>query len=77
MLDRKPEEAIAVPAIKHFFKAYVSSDQVRHIIESKQFVDLATNPGFSMKDFKAVPEKYRALVPDYIKDYVSLNQFTA
>ena len=77
VLDRKPEEAIAVPAIKHFFKAYVSSDQVRHIIESKQFVDLATNPGFSMKDFKAVPEKYRALVPDYIKDYVSLNQFTA
>jgi type I restriction enzyme, R subunit len=77
VLDRKPEEATAVPAIKHFFKAYVSSDQVRHIIESKQFVDLATNPGFSMKDFKAVPEKYRALVPDYIKDYVSLNQFTA
>jgi type I restriction enzyme R subunit len=24
-----------------------------------------------------VPEKYRALIPEYIKDYVSLNQFAA
>jgi len=39
--------------------------------------DLATNPVFSTKDFKAVPAKYRTLIPDYIKDYVSLNQFAA
>jgi type I restriction enzyme R subunit len=77
VLDRKPEEGSAIPAIRHFFKAYVTSDQVRHIIESKRYGDLATNPVFSMKDFKHVPEKYRALVPDYIKDYVSLNQFAA
>ena len=38
---------------------------------------LATNPVFSTKDFKAVPAKYRTLIPDYIKDYVSLNQFAA
>jgi hypothetical protein len=24
-----------------------------------------------------VPAKYRALIPEYVKDYVSLNQFTA
>jgi hypothetical protein len=24
-----------------------------------------------------VPEKYRRLVPDYIKDYVALNKFIA
>jgi type I restriction enzyme R subunit len=50
---------------------------VRDIIESKQFTDLATRPVFSTRDFKAVPEKYRSLVPEYIKDYVSLNQFAA
>ncbi len=77
VLDRKPEEAASIPAIRHFFKAYLTSDQVRHIIEAKRYGDLATNPVFSMKDFKHVPEKYRALVPDYIKDYVSLNQFAA
>ncbi len=75
--DAKPEEASAIPAIKTFFKAYVTSNQVRHIIESKHFTDLATNPVFSTRDFRAVPAKYRTLIPEYVKDYVSLNQFAA
>lgn len=75
--DAKPEDAIAVPAIKTFFKAYVSSDQLRGIIDSKDYTVLATHPMFSTRDFKAVPAKYRALVPEYVKDYVSLNQFSA
>ena len=75
--DYKPEEADAIPAIKNYFKAYTTSDRVRHIIESKEFTDLATNPEFSTRDFKAVPEKYRTLIPEYIKDYVSLNRFAA
>jgi type I restriction enzyme R subunit len=73
--DTKPEGTAAIPAIKTFFKAYATSDTVRGIIESGHFTDLATNPYFSTRDFKAVPAKYRALIPDYIKDYVSLNQF--
>ena len=75
--DLKPEEAEAIPAIKTYFKAYVTSDQVRSIIESKDFTLLATHPMFSTRDFKAVPAKYRTLVPEYVKDYVSLNQFAA
>ncbi len=75
--DAKPEEAEAIPAIKMYFKAYVTSGQIRHIIEMKQFTDLATNPVFSTRDYRAVPEKYRALIPEYVKDYVSLNQFAA
>ena len=75
--DRKPEEAEAIPAIKTFFKAYVTSDRVRHIIETKQFTDLATNPAFSTRDFKAVPQRYRIVIPEYIKDYVPLNQFAS
>jgi type I restriction enzyme, R subunit len=75
--DTKPEEAAAIPAIKTFFKAYVTSDQVRHIIDSKDFTVLATHPMFSTRDFKAVPAKYRVLGPEYIKDYVSLNQFAS
>ncbi|MBI3344004.1 MAG: DEAD/DEAH box helicase family protein [Gammaproteobacteria bacterium] len=73
--DAKPTEAEAIPAIKNYFKAYVISDQVRHIIESRHFTDLATNPFFDSRAFKAVPPKYRTLIPNYIKDYVSLNQF--
>lgn len=75
--DFKPEEAGAIPAIKTFFKAYVTSDQVRDIIERRHYRDLATHPFFNSRDFRAVPAKYRALVPEYVKDYVSLNQFAA
>ena len=28
-------------------------------------------------DFSAVPQRYRALVPEYVEDYVALNQFAA
>jgi type I restriction enzyme R subunit len=75
--DYKPDEAEAIPAIKTYFKAYVTDGRIRHIIDEKEFADLATNPVFSTKDFKTVPAKYRTLIPDYIKDYVSLNQFAA
>jgi len=75
--DYKPEEAQAIPAIKTYFKAYVTSDQIRHIIDNRCFTDLATNPIFSTRDFKAVPSKYRMIIPEYVKDYVPLNQFVA
>ncbi len=73
--DYRPEEAEAIPALKNFFKAYVSNDQVRYSIENHQLTDLATNPVFTTKDLKAVPQKYRAIIPNYIKDYVPLNRF--
>jgi len=75
--DHVPKPPSAIPAIKHYFKAYVTSGRVRDIIDQRQFTDLATNPVFSTRDFKAVPEPFRTLVPEYIKDYVSLNQFAA
>jgi type I restriction enzyme R subunit len=75
--DYLPERVETIPAIRNFFKAYVTSNQVRHIIESGELTDLATNPVFSTRDFRAVPAKYRTLVPEYIKDYVTLNQFAA
>lgn len=77
IVDYKPEEAAAIPAMKNYFKAYVTSDQIRHIIETKHFTDLATNAKFSTRDLRAVPDKYRAIIPEYIKDYVPLNQFAA
>lgn len=75
--DYKPDEVEAIPAMKNYFKAYASDEQVRHIIDGKEFADLATNPVFTTNDFKAVPAKYRTIIPDYIKDYVPLKQFSA
>ena len=75
--DQKLAEALSVPAIKTYFKAYVTSNQVRHIVDAGNFTELATNTVLSLRDFHAVPQQFQTLVPEYIKDYVSLNQFAA
>ena len=74
--DHAPRPA-DVTAVKTYFKAYVTSEHVRRLIDTSQFAALATNPGFSINDYRAVPQRYRRLVRDYIMDYVSLNQFAA
>ena len=73
--DHKPALAGSIPAIKTFFKAYVTSGGTRDIIDRRHFPILATNAVFSLNDFRAVPAEYRTLIPEYVKDYVSLNQF--
>ena len=75
--DHKPERTGAIIPIKNYFKAYATDGYVRDIIDKRQFARLATSQSFSSADFGAVPRKYRDLVPEYIKDYVSLNQFAA
>ena len=74
--DHAPSPA-DVTAVKKYFKAYVTSEHVRRLIDTGQLPALATNPGFSINDYRAVPRQYRDLVREYIMDYVSLNQFAA
>ena len=76
--DYKPDEADAIPAIKTLLQG------LRHQRPGARTSSTAsTSPTWRpirsspSRDFKAVPEKYRTLVPEYIKDYVSLNQFAA
>ena len=75
--QHEPPRASAVGPIKTYFKAYATEAYFRDIIDKRRFALLATNPAFNRDDFRAVPERYRNLVPEYIKDYVSLNQFAA
>jgi len=77
LADRKPEDAEAIPAIRQFFKAYLTDSMVREAVESRKIQALYTTASFTMADLRAVPEKYRKLIPEYIKDYVPLNQFVA
>ncbi|MDX2176446.1 MAG: DEAD/DEAH box helicase family protein [Candidatus Sumerlaeia bacterium] len=73
--DHTPEPPETTVAIKHFFKAYITNGRVRDIIDTRAYTELATNPVFSTRDLKAVPQAFRTIVPEYVKDYVSLNQF--
>ena len=77
VVDHVPPRADSIPAIKTYFKAYTTDRYTREIIDERQFASLATSPVFSTQDYRAVPKEYRALIPEYVKDYVSLNQFAA
>ena len=76
--DYKPSEAKLIPALKQFFKAYATDSHVRAILDDpKRLTALYTTTSFTIADLKAVPPEYRKIIPEYIKDYVSLNQFAA
>jgi type I restriction enzyme R subunit len=67
--------ATSVQAMKYYFKAYVTDHHLREILEAGQLANLNVYPAFGINDFKAVPPAWRARIPEYVKDYVPLNQF--
>jgi type I restriction enzyme R subunit len=71
----KPSSDDNIPALKYFFKAYVTDNRLRDIIDHGDYAELNTYARFSMKDFKAVKKNWRTSIPEYIKDYVILNRF--
>ena len=75
VLDYKPTDAEHIVAMKYFFKAYITDGRLRTILTDGRLTELNTNPSFGMSDYKAVPTGWRNRIPDYIKDYVSLNRF--
>lgn len=58
---------------KNYFKSYITDNDFRQIIENKNFALLNTNPNGDV--FRNLPDKFRLLIPEYIKDNVSLNKF--
>ena len=69
------DQGIAVLAMKYFFKAYATDAALRAIIDDKRFSELNVNPAFGVGDLRAVPPEWRDGIPEYVKDYVPLNQF--
>jgi len=69
----KPD-ASHMPQIRLFFKAYVTDGEIRDIVDKREFNRLATNPKVNLADFRAL-NSWREIIPEYVKDYVPLNQF--
>ena len=69
----KPESKY-VPHIKNYLKAYVADEKFRNIINKKHFAELNVYAGFPMSEFKAL-DSWRETVPEYVKDYVLINQY--
>ncbi len=75
LADQKPQEADRIREMRYFFEAYVRDANVRAKIDAGHFADLNVNPTFTTRDLKEVPAPWRKRIPEYIKDYVSLNPF--
>ena len=58
---------------RNVFKAYIVDPEFRQIVDSGNFALLNVNP--NGEAFMKIPARLRRLIPEYIKDYVSLNQF--
>lgn len=69
----KPDTKYYYP-IKNFLKAYITDNEIREIVKTKEYGRFATNPKVSLDDFKAL-NGYRDVLPEYVNDYVSLNTF--
>jgi len=69
-------DAAHMPVIRQFFKAYLTDGGVRTIVDSREFGRLADNPKVSLADVRAL-DQWREVIPEYVKDYVSLNAFSA
>ena len=67
----KPESKYIVP-IKNFMKAYIADEYFRNEINNKRFP--REYGGFTMEEYKTL-NGFRETLPEYIKDYVSVNQF--
>ncbi|WP_340240361.1 DEAD/DEAH box helicase family protein [Sulfitobacter pontiacus] len=75
LTDQQPEEGDRIREIRYFFEAYIRDAHVRAKINAGQFADLNVHPTFNTRDLKDVPHEWRKRIPEYIKDYVSLNLF--
>jgi len=67
-------DAAHLPVIRQFFKAYVTDGGIRQIVNTREFGRLADNPKVSLADIRAL-DQWRDVIPEYVKDYVGLNQF--
>ena len=59
---------------KHFFKAYITEPEIREVVESKKYAELHQSPVLSFEEFNRL-NGFKTIIPQYIKDYVSLNTY--
>ena len=67
----KPESKY-IPYIKNYLKAYVSDEYFRNEIDNDRFP--REYAGFTMAEFKEL-DNWRKTVPEYVKDYISVNPY--
>ena len=66
-------ESRYVPYAKRLFRAYLSDDEIRAIIDNGRYAELM-GPLLSIRDVDNL-NGWKQVIPQYIKDYIPLNYF--
>ena len=62
--------------MRSYFEAYATSDRIRAIIDERRYTASSPRNRPSLSQPSATCRRNTALIiPDYVKDYVSLNRF--
>lgn len=69
-----PDEKIFSYA-KNYFKSYITDKEFREIVDNKNFALLNTNPNGEV--FRKLTPEMRNIIPQYIKENISLSNYTA
>jgi len=69
----KPD-AKYVQLIKSFMKAYITDEEIRNIINNREYGKLADNPKLTIQDLKEL-ERWKDTIPIYVRDYVEISKF--
>ena len=72
----KPQTSNII-ALKYYFEAYITDADFRQIIDNENFGALFGFSAFSIDDYKKIDNDLKKVVPQYINDYVPLQQFAA
>jgi type I restriction enzyme R subunit len=64
-----------IMALRYYFFAYLTDSHLRQIIDNHDYTELNYNPSFGIDDFTRVDDSLRHMVPNYINNYVPLDQF--
>ena len=75
ILDCKPDDAKHILAMKYYFKAYATDSRLRDIIENKRLHRTECQSHLQHGRLQGRAGEWRVRIPEYVKDYVSLNQF--
>ncbi|MFH1046733.1 MAG: DEAD/DEAH box helicase family protein [Patescibacteria group bacterium] len=60
--------------VKTFFKAYITDEKVREIMESRQTARFNTESSFHFDEYQKL-NGFKSTVPQYVKDYISPNTY--
>jgi type I restriction enzyme R subunit len=70
-----PTEDESIQLVINYIEAYLTDGEFRNIIDKREYSSLAVYPEFSFSDLGRLGDRYREILPTYIKENILLNTY--